>query len=312
MSIIEQVKDLINKVENADEKGKWVTIKGTHIFIPEGKTVDEVIDQKWKERTKSYSEAKDHAKKQLELVESKLKENNSPKKHDELVSDKKELEDRIKYYEEREKEEKGEGKSETKKESNTTKDTKKHIDRIEKLIKKYNLEPHEEDDLLDELGSFEAKLDEGLEPREEEELREQLFDFEEDIKRHQEMKKDESKGYSLSEKYKNHVQFDGDKESGGYPRKIHKDLESAKEFYKSKKEGQEGAEKVNLERSGKRGISLRDNPVIVKNPLGEGYIVATSGLAQKHNLTEVYPVDRTNNSLENAFTEALTEIIIEQ
>lgn len=124
------------KIDNADDqKGKWVTIKGNHIFIPDGKTLDEVIKEKgWGDKEN--------------------KESDKP-------SD----------------------------ESNTTKDTRKHIDRIEKLIKKYNLEPHEEDELLDELGSFEAKLDENLEPREEEALREELFDFEDDIRRHQEMKK---------------------------------------------------------------------------------------------------------------------------
>lgn len=255
----EFVKDNKMEIENENnEKGKWVTIKGTHVFIPDGKTIDEVVEEKFGDKANKQSD-------------------------------------------------KPSG------ESNTTKDSKKHLDRIEKLIKKYNLEPHEEDELLDELGSFEAKFDEGLEPREEEELREQLFDFEDDIKRHHEMKKDEGKGYSLSKEYKNHVQFEGDKESGGYPRKIHKDLESAKEFYKYKKEGQEGAEKENLKRSGKRGIPLRDNPVIVKNPLGDGFIVATSGLAQKHNLTEVYPIDRSkaDNSKEQdmALIEELKKLI---
>ena len=229
------------EIENEkNEKGKWVTIKGTHVFIPDGKTVDEVIKEKgWSDKKEGLADP-------------------------------------------------------------NTKDFKNHLGRIEKLIKKYNLEPHEEEELLDELSSFEAKLDEGLEPREEEELREQLFDFEEDIKRHHEMKKEESKsgGYSLSDKYKNHIQFKEDKESGGYPRKIHKDLESAKEFYKYKKEGQTKAEEENLKRSGKRGIALRDNPVIVKNPLGEGYVVATAGLAHKHNLQEVYPINRANNSKE--------------
>lgn len=84
-----------------------------------------------------------------------------------------------------------------KEETNTAKDTRRHIDKIEKLIKKYNLEPHEEDELLDELGSFEAKLDEGLEPREEEELREALFDFEDDIKMHQEMRNNKTAKNSI-------------------------------------------------------------------------------------------------------------------
>lgn len=135
----EFVKDNKMEIENEnDEKGKWVTIKGTHVFIPDGKTIDEVVEEKFGDKANKQSD-------------------------------------------------KPSG------ESNTTKDSKKHLDRIEKLIKKYNLEPHEEDELLDELGSFEAKFDEGLEPREEEALREELFDFEEDIKRHHEMKKDEGK-----------------------------------------------------------------------------------------------------------------------
>lgn len=51
------------KIDNADDqKGKWVTIKGNHIFIPDGKTLDEVIDEKWEQRTKSYKEAKEQQK----------------------------------------------------------------------------------------------------------------------------------------------------------------------------------------------------------------------------------------------------------
>ena len=187
------------KDENNGEKGKWVTIKGTHVFIPDGKTVDEVIKEKFEKQAKSYDEVIEHAQKQLELVESKLKEKNSPEKHEKLVGDKIDLEDKIKYY----KSQKGEDKKEPS-ETNSQKDFKNHLDRIEKQIKKYNLEPKQEEELLDELGSFEAKLDEGLEPREEEKLREELLDFEEDIKRHHEMKKDESKDkQSLDKKVDN-------------------------------------------------------------------------------------------------------------
>lgn len=50
MTLIEQIKDLINRVENArnfdGSEGKWVTIKGTHVFIPDGKSVEEVIEEK--------------------------------------------------------------------------------------------------------------------------------------------------------------------------------------------------------------------------------------------------------------------------
>lgn len=107
--------------------------------------------------------------------------------------------------------------------------------------------------------------------------------------------KESKKEYSLSKEYKNHIQFKEDKESSGYPRKIYKDLDSAKKLYESKREGQRKAEEINLKRSGKRGIPLRDKPIIVKNPLGDGYIVATVGLMEKYNLKEVYPIKRTEN-----------------
>lgn len=94
-------------------------------------------------------------------------------------------EDKSGSKEQKEKETK---KEETKEDPNT-KDFKNHLDRIEKLIKKYNLEPHEEDELLDELASFEMKFDEGLEPHQEDALREELYDFEDDIRRHHEMNK---------------------------------------------------------------------------------------------------------------------------
>ena len=53
MSLIKEVKDLIAMVENEDEKGKWVTIKGTHVFIPEGKDVDDVVKEKFGEKGES-------------------------------------------------------------------------------------------------------------------------------------------------------------------------------------------------------------------------------------------------------------------
>lgn len=41
----------INNVKDGDEKGKWITIKGTHVFIPEGKTAEDVIKEKgWEEK----------------------------------------------------------------------------------------------------------------------------------------------------------------------------------------------------------------------------------------------------------------------
>ena len=51
----EQLKTLLRKAINnekdGDEKGEWITINGTHVFIPEGKTAEDVIKEKgWKEK----------------------------------------------------------------------------------------------------------------------------------------------------------------------------------------------------------------------------------------------------------------------
>lgn len=41
----------INNAKDGDEKGEWITINGTHVFIPEGKTAKDVIKEKgWEEK----------------------------------------------------------------------------------------------------------------------------------------------------------------------------------------------------------------------------------------------------------------------
>lgn len=41
----------INNAKDGDEKGEWITINGTHVFIPEGKTAEDVIKEKgWKKK----------------------------------------------------------------------------------------------------------------------------------------------------------------------------------------------------------------------------------------------------------------------
>lgn len=252
-----------------EENGRWVTIKGTHVFIPEGKTLDEVIEEKgWGDKENKQSD-----RDRIKIADLKSRENEVLKQ----------------FYEAKE------GSSE-----------REHLQ-------------YELDALKDERFRLEDKQSDTKDKQEEPEwlkqerkkLDRQTTQMYEDRYSTEHPNLEKAKGYSLSDKYKNHIQFEDDKESGGYPRKIYKDLESAKEFYKFKKEGQEGAEKENLKRSGKRGVALRDNPVIVKNPIGEGYIVATLGLAQKHNLEEVYPVNRTNNSKEQdmAILEELKKLI---
>ena len=53
--IKETLKDMfkaaITNAKDGDEKGEWITINGTHVFIPEGKTAEDVIKEKgWKEK----------------------------------------------------------------------------------------------------------------------------------------------------------------------------------------------------------------------------------------------------------------------
>lgn len=100
------------KLDNAKDRdgqeGEWITVKGTHVFIPKGKTYEEVIEEKFK----SYSDMVPQLKKQLEYVNEKLKDKNSPDKHERLVADKWKLEDQIKYYESQDKKEKSDGGSE--------------------------------------------------------------------------------------------------------------------------------------------------------------------------------------------------------
>lgn len=53
--IKETLKDMfkaaITNAKDGDEKGEWITINGTHVFIPEGKTAEDVIKEKgWKQK----------------------------------------------------------------------------------------------------------------------------------------------------------------------------------------------------------------------------------------------------------------------
>lgn len=51
--ILNALKNLIKHVENAkdgDDNGRWITIKGTHVFIPDGKSVDEVMKETFGEK----------------------------------------------------------------------------------------------------------------------------------------------------------------------------------------------------------------------------------------------------------------------
>lgn len=240
-----------NEKDGDDEKGEWITIKGTHVFIPEGKTAEDVIKEKGWEQ-KGDSNNKEYKTGDKITFDTNWRGVNPKIQKGEIVGQEKKLGS--------------------------------HGDANPDYQYKVKLEDGKTI-LIDK-----EAIQEGKEKSDGNNENKHGF------------KKD--KGYSLSDKYKNHVQFEGDKESGGYPRKIHKDLESAKKFYEYKKEGQEGAEKQNLKEKGKRGVPVRDYPVIVKNPLGDGFVVATHGLAQKHDLTEVYPVNR-----EDKVKNGLSEII---
>ena len=185
-----------------DEKGRWVTIKGTHVFIPDGKSVDEVIkekgwttkeklDDKNKEKDeaepkpsddknmKSYKEVREQAEKQLEYVNVKLKEKNSPERHESLVAGKKYLEDAITYYKEQEAKE--EVKKTDKKENPNRDKFNKEYKTVEGMIKRRNLEPRKEEKLLEQLNVYKQRFDKNLEPHQEDALLENLNDFKMDI-----------------------------------------------------------------------------------------------------------------------------------
>lgn len=67
-------KDSEQMVTNTEEKGKWVTIKGTHVFIPEGKSVEEAVKEKFKEKdTKKDSLKGKYAKEDVEFDEEQAK-----------------------------------------------------------------------------------------------------------------------------------------------------------------------------------------------------------------------------------------------
>lgn len=86
MTLIEQIKDLINRVENArnfdGSEGKWVTIKGTHVFIPDGKSVEEVMEEKgWgsKKGTEKKDTLKDFKEERKKVTEQRIAELNEIK-----------------------------------------------------------------------------------------------------------------------------------------------------------------------------------------------------------------------------------------
>lgn len=53
---------VVNSMNINNEEGKWITVKGVHIFIPDGKEVDEVIKEKFGDKEKSKKEEKDTTK----------------------------------------------------------------------------------------------------------------------------------------------------------------------------------------------------------------------------------------------------------
>ena len=97
---------VVNSVDNDDDT-TWITMHGNHIPIKKGQSkeeaVKEFLDKQNKGKYMPYSEAIERDKKQLAYIEEKLKEKNSPQKHEDLVADKKHLEDRINYYQQQDK-----------------------------------------------------------------------------------------------------------------------------------------------------------------------------------------------------------------
>lgn len=166
---------LDNAKDRDGQEGEWITVKGTHVFIPKGQSQEEVV-QKFLESKKGENKEKPQWLKDAE------------KKLDRQTTQM--YEDRYGYEEGEDgelhpkKSDGGSGKKETKERESVT-SYKKHIDRIGKLIKSYKLlEPHEQEGALEDLNDFERQFAKNLEPRQEEALTEKLLDFEDDLKRY--------------------------------------------------------------------------------------------------------------------------------
>ena len=217
--IKETLKDLfkatIKNAKDGDEKGEWVTIKGTHVFIPDGKTVDEVIKEKgWKEKGDSNNKEYKTGDKitfdtnwrgvnpkigkgEIVGLEPKLGShgdaNPGYQYKVKLEDGKTILVEKEAIQEVKEKSDKPKDKgSEGKKDSSDSKIKKEYNDavkRIEKLIPKYELEPYVEEELKDDLRSFKKSINNpNLSQQKQVELYDTLLEFEKDIKHNQEMK----------------------------------------------------------------------------------------------------------------------------
>ena len=61
-NLIDEVKDLIARVENAKgfdgSEGRWITVKGTHVFIPDGRDEGEVIAETFGKKGESKEDSK--------------------------------------------------------------------------------------------------------------------------------------------------------------------------------------------------------------------------------------------------------------
>ena len=162
-------------------EGDWITVKGNHLFIKKGQSKDEAI--------KEFLEDKQSDK----LV--KLKIADKPTKEAQEAIDK-ERERTQKIAEEHKKEyEKSKDidlsklkldkKSESKDKSGDNKEKdnpnienlNKEYTTIEDMIKRRNLEPRKEEELLEQLEDYKRKFDKNLEPHQEETVLEDINDF---------------------------------------------------------------------------------------------------------------------------------------
>lgn len=89
--IKETLKDMfkaaITNAKDGDEKGEWITINGTHVFIPEGKTAEDVIKEKgWKEKGEGKEKSDKSQDKGSESELSKLSDDEINEKKGLLIS----------------------------------------------------------------------------------------------------------------------------------------------------------------------------------------------------------------------------------
>lgn len=176
-------------VENAKDwdgnEGEWITVKGNHLFVKKGQSKEEAVKEfleskgEGKQNNKEADialtmMAQDYEKRGNKGTVDRANELKEKLKKDEELSDKdkQDIKTAIESY-------KPKDKSNDNKEKNNSNIEKfnKEYKTIEDMIKRRNLEPRKEEELLEQLEDYKIKFDKNLEPHQEKAVLEDINDF---------------------------------------------------------------------------------------------------------------------------------------